>query len=183
MYKKMLFGQRVRYFTYAPPLTNLDDISDDQLPKRPFASAKRYQRSVYYYWWLFLKENEGYIECCETGGLGEFAALYADFGDVRGSDFMQWWKATGRELFCVPIEQIYIHGGPGFDLNAENRVVVSIPLGGDMAGTVSSLKRILEYAENEREKDEEALRKQLVSMGLKSPTPAPGLSGILCAGP
>ncbi len=39
MYKKMLFDQQVRYFTYAPPLTDLDDISDDQLPKKPFARS------------------------------------------------------------------------------------------------------------------------------------------------
>ena len=66
MYEKQLIGRRPLYFRYAPPLTGLDDYSDDDLPKAPFPKAPPYQRSVYYYWWLFLKEHEGYRACCES---------------------------------------------------------------------------------------------------------------------
>ena len=99
MYEKVLFNKSVLYFQYAPPLTDLDDISLDRLPNPPYKDAPKIERSVYYFWWAFLRENEGYIKCCEQGGVGEFAKLYADFKDIRSPDFFKWWRATGRELF------------------------------------------------------------------------------------
>lgn len=66
------------------------------------------QRSPYYWWWAYLRRNEPYIACCEKGGKGELAALYADFGDIRSDDFRSWWGAPnnkGDYLFAEePIE-------------------------------------------------------------------------------
>jgi hypothetical protein len=66
------------------------------------------QRSPYYWWWAFLRRNADYIACCERGGVGELAALYADFGDVRSDDFRSWWGAPnnkGEYLFAEePLE-------------------------------------------------------------------------------
>lgn len=55
------------------------------------------QRSPYYWWWAYLRRNADYIACCERGGGGELASLYADFGDVRSDDFRSWWGAPNNK--------------------------------------------------------------------------------------
>lgn len=143
MYEKKLIGRRPLYFRYAPPLTDLDDYSDD-LPKEPYKNTPKSQRSVYYYWWLFLKEHDGYMACCEAGGGGEYASLYADFGDVRDDDFMKWWKCGGRQQFCLPQDDpIHVYPSVGFNLNDSNRVVVSLPVDRDVGEMLAELKQLL----------------------------------------
>lgn len=61
------------------------------------------QRSPYYWWWAYLRRNEDYLKCCELGGIGPLAELYADFGDVRSDDFPSWWGRStqrGATLFA-----------------------------------------------------------------------------------
>ena len=55
------------------------------------------QRSPYYWWWAYLRKNADYLACCERGGVGELATLYADFGDVRSDDFRTWWGAPNNK--------------------------------------------------------------------------------------
>ena len=55
------------------------------------------QRSPYYWWWAYLRRNADYLACCEGGGTGELAKLYADFGDVRGAEFRTWWGAPNNK--------------------------------------------------------------------------------------
>lgn len=144
MYEKRLLGRKVRYFRYAPPLTRLDDVSDDQRPNAPYKNAPLYARSVYYYWWLFLKEHEGYQACCEQNGVGEYAELYRDFGDVRSDDFMAWWRERGRDLFCEPpADEIEVLTQLPADVDFENRIVLSIPVTGDISRTLAELKELL----------------------------------------
>lgn len=69
----------------------------------------RYQeRSVYYWWWQHLRRNEDYLACCERGGSGSLSTLYADFGDVRESDFRKWWTTDdhGAHLFAEKPREI-----------------------------------------------------------------------------
>ena len=49
-----------------------------------------------------MRRNANYIACCEKGGKGKLAALYADFGDVREDNFHKWWTENqrGAELFA-----------------------------------------------------------------------------------
>ena len=144
MYEKQLLGRKVRYFRYAPPLTKLDDTSDDRRPNPPYRNAPLYTHSVYYFWWLFIKEHEGYLACCASGGKGEYAQLYADFGDVRGDDFMAWWRSTGRDLFCEPPQpeiEVLTADPKGFDF--ESRVLLSVPMTGDIQRTVAELRELL----------------------------------------
>lgn len=144
VYEKKLMSRRPMRFRYAPPLTGLDDYSADELPKVPFKGAKPYQRSVYYYWWLFLKEHDGYRACCEAAGEGDFAKLYADFGDIRGDDFMAWWKRTGRSLFCEPdSEPILVDTGGGLGPSDDTRLVVSLPLNRDFDELLADLRQML----------------------------------------
>ena len=147
MFEKMLFSGRALYFRYAPPLTDLDEISDDDLPNRPYAQAKKYERSVYYYWWSYLRENEAYIACCEADGAGAMGKLYADFGDVRGESFMDWWKGGARLLFCEPPEaEIISYPTLPREPIGEDRVLLSIPVTGDVDRTMAELRKTLQEA-------------------------------------
>ena len=60
------------------------------------------QRSPYYWYWQYLRRNADYIACCEMGGKGKLAELYADFGDIREDNFHKWWteKERGATLFA-----------------------------------------------------------------------------------
>jgi len=56
------------------------------------------KRSPYYWWWAYLRRSEAYLKCCESGGTGPLASLYADFGDVREDNFHKWWTTSQRGL-------------------------------------------------------------------------------------
>lgn len=63
-----------------------------------------WEDSVYYFWWEFLKRHEGYKKTCDNGGKGKYAKLYADFGNVHGVSFREWWNKDdrGARLFAEP---------------------------------------------------------------------------------
>ena len=92
-----------RFFVYAPPLKGVRP-SKRKPPNPPYKGAPAWKCSVYYYWWEYLRRHEGYRQCCAKGGKGEYAKLYADFGDVHAhDDFWRWWSKEGHsELFCEP---------------------------------------------------------------------------------
>lgn len=146
MYAKRLNGGDVLFFRNAPPLTSLD-VNVGKRPTEPYPKAEQHQCSVYYFWWAFLRENTVYMECCANGGSGPMAELYADFGDVRGADdrqnFMKWWKRT-RHLFSEPPEQkIEFFDEPPLDHDGRNRILLSLPITGDIDKTFTELRRKL----------------------------------------
>lgn len=63
-----------------------------------------WENTFYFWWWRYLKRNEGYLKTCAAGGVGEYAVLYEDFGDVREEEFRLWWHQDGRgaRLFAEP---------------------------------------------------------------------------------
>jgi len=92
-----------RFFVYAPPLKGVRP-SKRKPPNPPYKGAPQWKSSVYFYWWEYLRRHEGYRQCCLNAGKGEFATLYADFGNIHAhDDFWQWWsKEAHSELFCEP---------------------------------------------------------------------------------
>lgn len=90
---------RTRHFPYKSPRFGTKH--------RP-APVGAWRNTVYYWWWAYLKRNADYIACCDSGGKGKLAKLYADFGDVREDDFKAWWtfkvddEARGAYLFAEP---------------------------------------------------------------------------------
>ncbi len=68
-------------------------------------AASAWQRSVYYWWFEYLKRHPGYARTCAQGGRGRYAALYQDFGDVHAADFRTWWADgnRGARLFAEPV--------------------------------------------------------------------------------
>lgn len=90
------------------------------------------QRSPYYWWWAFLRLNEDYLKCCELGGKGKLAQLYADFGDVRSESFKEWWKERGVTLFAekpLPQSLTKINSKDEWDdAWGEGVMVVAVPM-------------------------------------------------------
>jgi hypothetical protein len=79
-----------RTFLYKPPISYRAGIEPKQ--------------SVYYWWFEFLRRNDQYKRCCESGGKGRLATLYKDFGNVHAGSFRRWWDTDqrGERLFAEP---------------------------------------------------------------------------------
>ena len=88
-----------RHFSYKHPT-----FGSKHHPKPTSA----WETSVYFWWWAYLRQNERYLECCNSLGDGDLSQLYEIFGDVRGEDFRAWWKEPiegidrGAFLFAEP---------------------------------------------------------------------------------
>ena len=67
-------------------------------------SGVRWDHSIYYLWWEFLRRHDGYKRTCENGGKGELEKLYAEFGNVHEGTFRKWWTKDdrGARLFAEP---------------------------------------------------------------------------------
>lgn len=157
-YSKVLSNKPMLYFQCVPPYTLADEASAAQREKLSFIGAELHEGSVYYYWWAFLRENSDYLACCENGGEGPMAELYADFGDLREKSFWQWWIKGGRLLFCEPPDEPILrppHIPPETD--DSNRVTLSIPVTGDIDRTMAELRKLLKPAfDEERKRRKEA---------------------------
>lgn len=78
--------------------------------KHPLFKAQKteqgvwWERSVFYFWWEFMRRHEGYRATCKNGGKGRYSKLYQDFGDVHATDFKTWWRqeSRGERLFAEP---------------------------------------------------------------------------------
>lgn len=63
------------------------------------------ERSVYFWWWAYLKRNDEYIKYCSNQNKSKSQKLqkiFEDFGDVRSNDFRKWWggkEERGSNLF------------------------------------------------------------------------------------
>jgi hypothetical protein len=75
--------------------------------KKPLGVSYQ-QRSPYYWWWEFLRRNKDYRACCEAGGTGELANLYADFGVVSNDNFKEWWTEHGFHLFAEKRKPVFL---------------------------------------------------------------------------
>ena len=108
-------------FSYAPPKFD-GEYYPYREPKPPYTHAPSWQCSVYFYWYEYLRRHEGYAECCRSGGQGEWAELYEDFGDVHTADFVSWWSSH-YSLFMEPNPAFLVHKqllrkGQGINRNA-----------------------------------------------------------------
>ena len=107
-----------------------------------------WEGTVYYWWWSYLKRNQEYLICCEKLGKGKLAALYKDFGDVRGDSFKAWWIQGGRgaHLFADPQAEDSIRvmeTGQGA-LDPTEAFTVSIPLYLPKKTILRSFKELLD---------------------------------------
>ena len=107
----------------------------------------KYKKTVYYFWYEFLKRNEDYKECCRQGGSGDIAGLYADFGDVFEVDFNTWWQENdrGARLFAeAPLPSVR-QIKQADDLQISDRLLnVSLPLELPRRFLEGELKKLLD---------------------------------------
>jgi hypothetical protein len=92
-------SREARHFPYLHPLFGRGKLK--------LSDASLWQRSVYYWWWEYLRRNELYRQVCEKKGHvtnGNLKRLYADFGNVHNVSFYEWWSEgrRGAELFANP---------------------------------------------------------------------------------
>ena len=101
--------------------------------KMPIAyEVREARKSLAYWWYRCLALNDGYINCCEAEGIGPFAELYADMGDVR-RPFSNWWTQYGRKAFMEqePLKDVIKlqrNGQAHEHLERADVLVLSIPL-------------------------------------------------------
>jgi hypothetical protein len=57
--------------------------------------------SPYYWWFMFLRLNKDYKKTCESGGVGKYADIYKDLGNVYAMNFKDWWNEKAP-LFSEP---------------------------------------------------------------------------------
>jgi hypothetical protein len=112
MYQKYLRDLEDMYFRHAPPQAFRSEKSFEKLPNPPFAGAAPWQCSVYYYWWLFLREHQ--INRGAEPAIGPVSPdveakleleIKLRFGLLTETGFLRWWIRRGRILFCEPVQQ------------------------------------------------------------------------------
>ena len=94
------------YKQILPPLEKQVPSARNELRdglKRPFVGAADWQCSYYYFWWEYLRRNEGYRRCCERKGEGKFKKIYQDFGDVHTLEFTEWWEKKKHLFVSAPM--------------------------------------------------------------------------------
>jgi len=114
-------------------------------------SVGHQQRSPYYWWWQYLRRNADYTACCEKGGEGELAELYADFGDVRNDNFHKWWTEGDRGVDLFAEQPLSVKFGeldtaadwqPHWDKAAV--MVVAVPLSMSKRALKGAFAKLLE---------------------------------------
>ena len=89
-------------------------------------------RSVYYWWFEYLRRNEAYKKTCLSKGKGKLANLYDDFGDVFKADFKAWWMRDerGAVLFSEQLIEDTFEVVNFSDISSANKNIlyVKIPL-------------------------------------------------------
>lgn len=139
---------RLLFYRHAPPPTSQDVFRDEDLPKEPFQGAPPYMRSVYFFWWAFLREHAGYRRYCDTRE-GDHQQLFRDFGDIGRDDFMFWWDGKGRFQFCEALERnVRVHQpdaeGRITDIrNPAEKIVLSLPAHGDLRRILAEVEELI----------------------------------------
>jgi hypothetical protein len=98
-----------------------------------------WEYSVYYWWWEFLRRHEGYRKCCERGGKGKYAKLYADWGNIHGIEYWNWWNqkvvddagdtwTRGEYLFAEPLRSIQVINNGVATTQSSNSITINVPL-------------------------------------------------------
>jgi hypothetical protein len=149
MYTQQRFvegGSDVLYFRHAPPVLSRQLFLETyplKRPQPPHRNAKAWHCSIYYFWWRFLCENEGFRnQQASSGSLEE--TVQEDFDLALKLNFPNWWIAQGRFLFCEPqTDEVRYASNLEDELSSKDRVLVSIPLTGDIERHLSQIRALV----------------------------------------
>jgi hypothetical protein len=139
--------QRRRRFLHVPPISRRGRDTPARV-KVPYADAPRWQCSVYYFWWEFLRCHDGYRQRCLSAVMDcapdPYAQLYADFGNVHQGTFLQWWNQRGETLFAEPMQRLVTRITDPKDMpNDPEIAVVTIPLTNSLRTSIRDIRRML----------------------------------------
>jgi hypothetical protein len=102
---------------------NIDVLFDD---------AKKDTR---YWWWAFLRISPDYwFTCSKSGKVGDkrLRSMYCDFGNVFSTNFEDWWKSYGVNLFAeeisLPAVRVIDKKQPQFSKGNIKYLILEIPL-------------------------------------------------------
>ena len=59
-------------------------------------------KSPYYWWFKFLQLSAEYKATCDANGVGEYAELYKQLGNVHQLNFKEWWKTKAHLFAEIP---------------------------------------------------------------------------------
>ena len=148
-FKDTTLAPTAKFFIYAPPLIT-QRKSKRPLPNAPFANAERWQTSIYYLWWLYLRRSDAYKATCKKGGKGRLAKLYADFGNVfdnketEKDTFWSWWKEHAHLFWEKEARQVAEEKDVADVVDAEDTdLIVRIPMEVRSANIVRQVRRLL----------------------------------------
>jgi hypothetical protein len=133
-------ASRPLFFVYAPPLKGTRP-SNRRAVEPPYKGAPSWKCSVYYYWWEYLRRHDGYRQTCESAGRGKYADLYADFGNVHGGDFWDWWTEHAELFAEPPIRHVSVEHSVSTD---QNTLTFSVPLENKLSVSMKQIRRLLE---------------------------------------
>ena len=129
---------------------------------KPTTKGVRWDNSVYYLWFEYLRRHDGYREYCTTKR-GPYKKLYTDFGDVHAyaDDFRQWFYDIGFDLFIeAPLPARIVISDDcnsltttdGFDANADY-VFAAIPVGNSRKHLLREYKKVITQIKDQRKRD------------------------------
>lgn len=103
------------------PLTDVDRATE----------LKAAEASLYYWWWVFLRENQDYRRAISGRKEQPWARMAADFGRL-GDRFETWWFERGRSLFqeqvAIPRVRKLQHTEPANYDSINRKLIVELPL-------------------------------------------------------
>lgn len=134
-----------RHFIQQPPLKTGKIKKQRRLPSVPRNMGDRHwERSVYFYWWAFLRLNEDYIATCDSEGKGKCAKLYEDFGDVRSDDFWAWWKEHQHLFVEIEDKGVEVVADIQQYEQPSQTIILSIPLDRKLRHIMKEVRTIVE---------------------------------------
>lgn len=96
------------------------------------SDAANWNRSIYFWWWEFLRRSDTYKQTCLSKGRIGLTELFVDFGDVFEQTFKDWWNedSRGARLFAEPLisEGVRRIGSVDEWPSEQDLIVVAIPL-------------------------------------------------------
>ena len=158
---------RLLHFKYAHP-TKSDESDTYQSGQKKirrkkvkhYSDVSPIQKSVFYYWYEFLRRNTDYKKTCKNNGKGKLAKLYKDFGNVHANDgkndldsFWIWWKKHAY-LFAQDSSRRIVEMKDVTHPNEDADLVISVPL----ELSRSEIKRQFQHMLNKHEKRAETAR-------------------------
>ncbi len=140
-------NQTLFYFRHAPPLLERhppEDAFVGERPEHPVKGIEGWKRSIFYYWWRFVREIPGLRDEIEAGLPHPVGSIHQDFRRAFDSNFRDWWIIEGRYLFCEPRTSGIALEKPPLPVDGyDDRVVLSVPLQGDLEQVMAEMKQLL----------------------------------------